>query len=188
MKTASYPLYMALFLLLLSGCAPNAREPDGLALARVLGVDGCGPVTLTAVCGEEEGESGLRGAAAGRDFMTARAALPWTEDKELALTSLSYLIIGNCADLEAAAAAVLDDHELSPGATVWYAPDAAALLSACEDPAGRLAVLEERGVRAPTAAEALASLRTDGRVDLPRLTWDGERLETDGTFTWEAGA
>ncbi len=188
MKTARYPLYMALFLLLLTGCAPNAREPDGLALARVLGVDGGGPVTLTAVCGDEEDGSGLQGAAAGREFMTAREALPWTEDKELALTSLSYLIIGSSADLEAVAAAVLDDHELSPGATVWYAQDAAALLSACGDPAGRLAVLEERGVRAPTAAEALARLRTVGRVDLPRLVWDGERLEAAGTFTWEAGA
>jgi len=173
-------------LLTLTGCAPNAREPDGLALARVLGVDGGGPVTLTAVCGEEDGP-GLQGAAAGRDFMTAREALPWTEDKELALTSLSYLIIGSSADLEAVAAAVLEDHELSPGATVWYAQDAAALLSACGDPAGRLAVLEERGVRAPTAAEALARLRTDGRVALPRLVWDGERLDVEETFLWEAG-
>ena len=38
-------------LLLLSGCVPNAREPAELALVRVLGVDGGGPVTLTAVCG-----------------------------------------------------------------------------------------------------------------------------------------
>ena len=35
----------------LSGCAPSAREPDNLALVRVLGVDGAGPVTLTGVCG-----------------------------------------------------------------------------------------------------------------------------------------
>src|SRR5699024_10956811 len=37
--------------LVLCGCAPTAREPDQLALVRVLGVAGSGPVELTAVCG-----------------------------------------------------------------------------------------------------------------------------------------
>ena len=34
--------------LVLCGCAPTAREPDQLALVRVLGVAGAGPVELTA--------------------------------------------------------------------------------------------------------------------------------------------
>ena len=40
-----------LALLVLTGCAPTAREPDRLALVRVLGVDGGGPVALAGVCG-----------------------------------------------------------------------------------------------------------------------------------------
>ncbi len=76
-------------LCLLSACAPNAREPDGLVLARVLGVDGSGPVTLTAVCGSEDGGQGARGTADGADFMQARERLPWTGEEQMALTRLS---------------------------------------------------------------------------------------------------
>ncbi len=83
------------------------------------------------------------------------------------------------------AEAVILDHELSPGASVWYARDAGALLGQDGDAAARLAVLEERGVKAPTAAQVLSELETDGRTQLPRLFWDGQRLETDGTVTWE---
>ena len=39
---------------LLAGWRPAPKEPEGLALVRVLGVDGPGPVTLTAVCGGED--------------------------------------------------------------------------------------------------------------------------------------
>lgn len=179
-------LWLLLPLLLLEGCAPNAREPDGLALARVLGVDGTEPVTLTAVCGQEDGENGPRGSAAGTDFQEARQGLPWTGEKEIALTSLSYIIVGAGADLERAAQTVLDDHELSPGASVWYAENVGELLEACENPAERMAVLEEQGVKAPTAVQVLARLRVDGRVELPRLVWNGEQMDVEGVFVWEA--
>ena len=46
-----WPVLLAALLFLLSGCAPQARELDGMALVRVLGVDGGEEVTLTAVCG-----------------------------------------------------------------------------------------------------------------------------------------
>jgi len=179
-------LWLLLPLALLGGCAPNAREPDGLALARVLGVDGSDPVTLTAVCGQEDGEAGPKGTSTGADFNEARQGLPWTGEKEIALTSLSYIIVGADADLERAAQTVLDDHELSPGASVWYAENAGELLEACEDPAARLAVLEEQGIKAPTAVQALARLGVDGRVELPRLVWDGEQMGVEGVFVWEA--
>ncbi len=173
-------------LLTAAGCAPNAREPDGLALARVLGVDGRGPVTLSAVCEQdEEGGEPLRGSATGSDFQAARSALPWTGERELALTSLSYLIIDRDADVKAVTAAVLADQELSPGASVWLAEDVGTLLEECADPVGRLAVLEERGIEAPTAAQALAKVETDGSVPLPLLLWDGETLETAGAVRWE---
>jgi len=179
-------LWLLLPLALLGGCAPNAREPDGLALARVLGVDGTDPVTLTAVCGQEDGESGPRGSAAGADLAQARQGLPWTGDKEIALTSLTYIIVGKDASLEQVAQAVLDDHELSPGASVWFAENAGELLEQCEDPAARLEVLEEQGVKAPTAVQALARLGVDGHVELPRLVWDGEQMNVEGVLVWEA--
>lgn len=175
-----------LLIVLLAGCAPNAREPDALALVRVLGVDGAGPFVLTAVCGTgESGEEALRGSARGKDFQAAREALPWAGDRELALTSLSYIIVGADTDLKAVAEAVLADHELSPGASVWLAESAAELLGACDDAEGRLAVLEEKGLKPPTAAEVLAALKTDGSVSLPLLVWDGERMETAGSVRWE---
>lgn len=173
-------------LLTAAGCAPSAREPEGLALARVLGVDGRGPVTLSAVCErDEEGGEPLRGSASGADFQSARSSLPWTGEKELALTSLSYLIIDRDADVRAVTAAVLADQELSPGASVWLTEDAGAMLEQCEDPVGRLAVLEERGIEAPTAAQTLAQIETDGGVPLPLLLWDGETLEAAGAVRWE---
>ena len=57
---------------LLAGWRPAAKEPEGLALVRVLGVDGPGPVSLTAVCGggDQEKEQS-RGACGGADFREA---------------------------------------------------------------------------------------------------------------------
>ena len=41
-----WPVLLAALLFLLSGCAPQARELDGMALVRVLGVDGGEEVTI----------------------------------------------------------------------------------------------------------------------------------------------
>lgn len=177
-------LALAAALCLLSGCAPHAREPDGLALARVLGVDGGGGVTLTAVCGGLDQGNDSRGTVTAEDFDGARQALPWAGREEMALTNLSYIIIGENADLEEALAYVLADHEMSPSATVWLAQDAGGLLAASEDPAARLAVLEQ-GVSAPTVVDALAALRNGGVVSLPALVCVGEQLETIGWVQWE---
>lgn len=172
-------------LAMLAGCAPNAREPDGLTLVRVLGVDGDGPVILTAVCGGTEGEDGIRGKAAGEDFETARQALPWVGEREMALTNLSYIIIGEDGDVEKAVRCVMEDRELSPSATVWLTEDAAALLERVEDPAARLEVLMDSGAGAPRAVEVLAALRTEGSAELPVLCIRDGELEIAGRVRWE---
>ena len=179
---------LALALLLLAGCAPQARELDGMGLVRVLGVDGGGPVKLTAVCGRIGQEEPSRGTAAAADFPSARQALPWAGDKELALTNLSYIIVGMDADLEEVLACVMDDHELSPSATVWLTGCAEELLGEERDPAARMAVLEETGVEAPTAVEVLAELKSDGQTRLPVLTREDGQLEVAGYAAWEGRA
>ena len=177
-------LLAAAALCLLAGCAPHAREPEGLALVRVLGVEGRGPVTLTAVCGAENGEEPARGQASAASFSAARAALPWCGKEELALTNLSYLIINEETDLEMLLVQVLNDQELSPSVTLWFAEGPAELLAECSDPAGRLQVLSDRGAGAPTVVEALAELKGTGVVRLPVLTEEAGRLEAGKTVLW----
>jgi hypothetical protein len=173
---------------LLCGCAAHAREPEELALVRVLGVDGGETVTLTAVCAGADQQEDVLGTAAAGTLDEARWTLPWSGQREMALTSLSYLIIGDTADLEETLTYVLSDHEMSPSATVWLTEDAQALLTQCADPAARLTVIEERGTAAPTVVDALAALRLEGQVELPVLTGQDGRLETAGQKTWEAAA
>lgn len=176
---------LAALLLLPSGCAPQARELDGMALVRVLGVDGGEEVTLTAVCGGTDQGDVSRGTASAADFQSARQALPWVGEEELALTNISYIIVGAEADLSGALGQILADHEMSPSATVWLTEDAGALLDGCDDPAARLAVLEEEGVQAPSVVMVLAALETDGQVELPVLRLEDGLLEPVGQAVWE---
>lgn len=165
---------------LMAGCAPHGREPDGLALARALGVDGG---TVRAVCIDGQGTCAVE-QATGADFAAARAALPGTGERKVALTNLSYIIIGKGTDLEAVLTAILNDRELSPGAQVWCAEDAGELLEQGAGALGRLEVLAgERMI--PTVAEALAALETEGRVELPRLVLKETGIEEEGTAGWE---
>ena len=94
--------------------------------------DGGEEVTLTAVCGGTDQGDVSRGAASAADFQSARQALPWVGEEELALTNISYIIVGAEADLSEALGLILSDHEMSPSATVWLTQDAGALLDACE--------------------------------------------------------
>lgn len=174
---------MVLLALLLTGCG---REPDQIALVRVLGVDGSGPVELTAVCGGTDQQDGSRGACREADLAAALALLPWSGEEELSLTSVSYLIVGEDADLQTMLFTVLEDEELGTSATVWVGRDgAAALLAECEDPASYLALLTQRGVAAPTVAQALAALCTDGRVTLPVLAAENGQPVWKGETVWE---
>lgn len=171
----------AMALLLLAGCSPNAREPEGLALVRVLGVDGRSPVTLTAVCGGSDQQEPPRGSCRGESFGLARNRLPWSGETELALTSVSWLLIGAEGDLTAVLFAVLEDQELGASAGVYAADgQAAELLAQARDPVSDLELLERQGVKAPSAAKTLGLLKTDGSVLLPLVTVREGRLEWGG--------
>ena len=84
---------------LLAGWRPVPREPDGLGLVRVLGVDGPEPLALTAVCGGDDQEDPSRGRCVDGSFEQALEVLPWTGEKELSLTSVSYIIVGRDVEL-----------------------------------------------------------------------------------------
>ena len=178
-------LALAGALLLAAGCAPQAGELDGLALARTLGVDGASGGRLTAQwdAGEDGDDAGVRRASA-EDFLSARRALPWDGGRELALTNLSYIIIGNNADPGAVLLQVLEDREISPAAAVWAAEDASALFDGAGDLASRLDVLLAAGQRAPTAAQTLARLWEDGCAQVPRLALRSGALRVDGETQW----
>ena len=163
---------------LLAGWRPAPKEPEGLALVRVLGVDGPGPVVLTAVCGGEDQEGGVsRGRCAGTEFEEALEGLPWSGKEELSLTSVSYIIVGRDVELEHILLAALRNEELGASASVWLAEEgAAALLENCEGPATGLELLARRGVEPPTVVEALAALYSGEELCLPLLTQSGGGL------------
>ena len=156
---------------LLAGWHPVLKEPEGLALIRVLGVDGAGPVTLTAVCGGEDQEGNRsRGQCTGEDFEEALKELPWSGEEELSLTSVTYIIIGREVEPEGVLLAALRNEKLGASATVWLAENVAAeLLGSCEDPASALELLERQGVDGPTVVEALAALYRGDELCLPLL-------------------
>lgn len=171
-------LLMAVALaVLLAGWRPAPKEPEGLGLVRVLGVDGAGPVTLTAVCGGDDQRNQSRGRHTGGNFAKALEGLPWSGEEELSLTSVSYIIVGRGVALREILLAVLRNEELGASATVWLAEEgAAALLDGCRDPASGLDLLKRRGIEAPTVVEALAALERGEVLTLPLLTGDGPVL------------
>ncbi len=172
---------------LLAGWKPVSREPDGLALVRVLGVDGPGPLALTAVCGGDGQEDPSRGWCAGGDFEQALEVLPWSGEEELSLTSVSYIIVGRDVELGEVLLAALRNEELGASATVWLAEEGAALLLAeCGDPAAGLDLLTRQGAGAPTVVEALAALEGGGTLTLPLLA--GSRPSVIDWEEWRPGA
>ena len=163
--------------LLVAGWRPASKEPEGLALVRVLGVDGREAVTLTAVCGGDNQEDPGRGRCAGADFQRALEALPWSGEQELSLTSVSYIIVGRDVELRGVLLSALRNEELGASATVWLAEKgAAALLDSCGDPASGLDLLARQGTEAPTVVEALARLEGGETLTLPLLAGDRPAL------------
>ena len=178
-------LAAAALCVLLAGWRPVPKEPEGLALVRVLGVDGAGPVTLTAVCGGEDQEAGQsRGQCTGADFEQALPALPWSGKEELSLTSVTWFVIGPDVDLENVLLTALRDEKLGANVTVWLAEGTAAeLLGSRGDPASELELLERQGFEGPTVVEALAALCKGDGVCLPLLMAGEDGLML---IDWEA--
>lgn len=168
--------------LLLSGCSA-AREPDRLALVRVLGVDGEETVTLSAA-GEQRS---FFGAVTAPDFEGARRILPWSgEGEELSLTGVSYVLVSESVRLEPLMLSILEDPELGGTATVWVATEeCVSLLYGCEDAVADLELLSMRGISAPTVAETAAWLAQQGDVRLPQLTYHEGRLEFGEMISWK---
>ena len=171
---------------LLAGWHPTLKEPEGLALVRVLGVDGAGPVTLTAVCGGEDQEGNQsRGQCTGADFEEALKEVPWSGEEELSLTSVTYIVVGREVELESVLLAVLRNEKLGASATVWLAEDGAAeLLGSCEDPAAALELLERQGFEGPTVVEALAALYRGDELCLPLLMTGEDGLTLIDWMEW----
>ena len=171
---------------LLAGWHPVPKEPEGLALVRVLGVDGPGPVTLTAVCGGEDQEiDQSRGRCTETDFEKALERLPWSGEKELSLTSVTWFVIGREVELENILLTALRNVELGASATVWLAEDRAAeLLESCEDPASALELLERQGFEGPTVVEALSALYKGDELCLPLLTVGEDGLTLVDWVEW----
>ena len=178
---------LALCALLLAGCSPAAREPDDLALVRVLGVDGGSPVVMAAVCAREGEEPAWSGWVEAESFEQARRALPWSGGtEELSLAGVSHLLVGPGVDLEKLLFAVLEDAELGAASAVWATDqNCAVVLAVCTDPAADLELLTLQGVAAPTVAQAVAALVSEGEVTLPCLGVRAGRLEERGERRWE---
>lgn len=168
-------------------CACSPRELADVTLIRAMAIDGAGPISLTAVGEAEAGRTVYR--AEGEDLSAAQADLQRRGATRLEATHVSQLVLGPEADVPGALWAVAVHRESGCGATVWLAgTEAGALLSAAEDPAGRLKSLEENaGVSAPTVLEALSDLEREGRVTLPVLELAGQELRPAGERVVEKG-
>lgn len=177
-------LLLTASLLFLTGC--GGKELSNVSLARTLGIDGGGPVVVTAVAGDEE-ERALF-SAAGEDVIAAQRALETLGTERLAVTHVGQVVLGATA-----APGTLWDEVLHRdsgyGATVWLAEEgsAQALLSAADDPAGRLKHLEESGAAAPSLMEAVSALARDGRVSLPVIGIRNGEIEITGERELYAG-
>lgn len=166
--------------LLLTGC--GGQELTNVTLIQTLGVDGVGPVELTAVGDEEDDPTVYH--AAGKDVTQAQEGLNRLGETRLEVTHVAQLVLGRSADLEETLWQELSHRKSGYGATVWLCdPSASAgeLLDGAKNPSKRLESLEKNaGVQAPTILEALSALTREGRVELPVLALEGEELRVVG--------
>lgn len=164
---------------LLTGC--GGQELAEVTLIQTLGVDGPGPVELTALGDDGEGESLYT--LEGEDVARAQEALKGAGDTRLTVTHVAQLVLGPEARVEETLWQELAHRESGYGATVWRCGEGSAgeLLEASADLPQRLTSLEENaGVEAPTVLEALSDLTCRGRTWLPVLAAEGEEVRVTG--------
>ena len=168
----------------LAGCA--GQELTDVTLIQTLGVDGPGPVELTAL-GDDYGQ-GVRYHTRGETVTDAQESLKSLGDTRLEVTHVAQVVLGETADVEDTLWREVMDRKSGYGATVWLTQGPAAdLLAWGQDPSRRLKALEENGgVRAPTILEALSTLVREGRVELPVLAISEGELALAGYQIVEA--
>lgn len=161
----------------LAGC--GGRELSNVSLVRTLGIDGGGPVTVTAVAGGEDERAVFH--CAGENVAEAEQTLETLGTERLAVTHVGQVVLGENASVQCLWDEVTH-RDSGYGATVWLAEQGTAygLLSDADDPAGRLKHLEESGVAAPTLLEAVSALVRDGQVTVPVLGLRSGELEVVG--------
>lgn len=165
-------LSLTILLLFLTGC--GGQELANVSLVRTLGVDGPGPVAVTAVAGAEEERALFF--CGGEDVIAAQKTLETLGTERLAVTHVGQVVLGETAGAQTLWDEVVH-RDSGYGATVWLTEEGSAygLLTGADDPAGRLRHLEESGAAAPTLLEAVSALARDGRVTLPVVgVRDGE--------------
>lgn len=171
-------------LLLLSGC--GGQELANVTIIQTLGVDGSGPVELTAVGDAQQQEAGLY-RTGGEDVTQAQEGLKGLGATRLEVTHVAQLVLGPEADVTDILWQTVTHRKSGYGATVWLSGEtvtAGELLAQGKDPSQRLMSLEENaGVRAPTVLEALSALVREGEVELPVLAAVGEELHMAG-YQW----
>lgn len=165
---------------LLTGC--GGQELADVTLIQTLGVDGPGPVELTALGEGETGENLYT--VRGEDAARAQEGLAAVGDTRLTVTHVAQLVLGPGAQVEETLWQELAHRESGYGATVWLAQgpmSAGELLAGAEKASARLKSLEENAeVAAPTILTALSDLERQGWVELPVLTREAGRLQVSG--------
>lgn len=165
----------------------GGRELTDVTLVQTLGVDGAGPVTLTAT-GEAEAGPICR-TARGPDIVHARSAMALADPTRLELTHIAQLVLGPETPVEETLWQALLNRKSGCNATIWLSRGPAeALVAGAEQPFRRLRTLEESGpVTAPTLLEAAWALAEEGRVDLPVLALEDGVLQVVDVATVEGG-
>lgn len=172
---------------LCAGC--SGRELANVTLLQTVGIDGPGPVTLTAV-GDEEDGAVYR--TTGESVTAAQEGLKDLGTTRLETTHMAQLVLGSDVDVAQCLWREVTHRKSGYGATVWLcSPEttAAEILEDVRDLPKRLRALEENGgVRAPTILEALSALSETGRAEIPVLAVAGGEVRVVGYKSVEVGA
>ena len=166
------------------GSGNRGQELIDVTLIQTLGVDGPGPVTLTAVAPADQENPPQHYRTRGHDLAQAREGLKELGDTRLEVTHVARLVLGADAKVEETLWEELNDRASGCDARVWLTDgeSAAELLEHIYEPCKRLKAMEENGsTKAPTLLEALSTLTREGQVTLPVLERQGDKLMVTGT-------